>query len=114
MANINGRPFSDVLAEIQNGELLAELTQAVYAMVGKVMEVRKPGKMKIVLEFTPTAKGSISISADFDTKEPEHDRPSTTFFVANDGALRRDDPNQPKLPLHAVDLPDNKPIQVEA
>ena len=26
MANINGRPFGDILGEIQNGELLSELT----------------------------------------------------------------------------------------
>lgn len=41
MGNIPGKPFTDVLGEVENGALLAELTEQVYDMIIKVMETRK-------------------------------------------------------------------------
>ena len=114
MANIPGKPFGDVLGEIENGQLLNELTEAVYNMIAAVMDVRKPGTLKLSLKFSPTGKGTVNVDASFDTKEPEHDRPSTTFFVGKDFSLLRTDPSQPRLPLHAVERPDNEPVRVKA
>lgn len=108
----SGKPFSDVLREIENGQLLNELTEATYNMIAAVMDTRKPGKLKVEIKFTPTGKGTVNVDADFDSKEPEHDRPSTTFFVGKDFSLVRSDPNQPRLPLREVDTPDNEPVKV--
>lgn len=113
MGNIPGKPFSDVLGEIENGNLLNELTSKTYDVIAAVMETRKPGSMTVKLKFTPTGKGTVNVDATFDANEPEHDRPTTTFFVAGDLSLQRSDPNQPRLPLREVDLPTNEPVRVE-
>jgi hypothetical protein len=110
--NIPGKPFSDVLGEIENGALLHELTEAVYNVIAAVMDTRKPGRIKLALEFSPTGKGTVNVDAKFDAVEPEHDRPTTTFFVGNDFSLQRNDPRQPRLPLREVGDIDNEPIEV--
>lgn len=112
MANIPGKPFGDVLGEVENGQLLNELTEAVYNIIAAVMETRKPGSLTLKMKFTPTGKGTVNVDAAFDSKEPEHDRPTTTFFVGNDFSLQRNDPSQPRLPLREVATPDNEPVRV--
>lgn len=112
MSNFPGKPFSDTLREIEGGQFLNELTEATYNMIAAVMETRKAGKLKVEIKFTPTGKGTVNVDADFEAKEPEHDRPSTTFFVGKDFSLVRSDPNQPRLPLREVDTPDNEPVKV--
>jgi hypothetical protein len=77
-----------------------------------VRETRKPGALKLAIKFTPTGRGSIELDAKFDAIEPEHDRPTTTFFLSPDGTLLRNDPNQPRLPLREVETPANDPVRV--
>jgi len=98
----NGKPFSDLQGEIENGRFLNDLTEQTYALVASVMETRKVGKMTITLDFHPTGKGTVNIDAEYKIKEPEHDRPTTTFFVGSDLSLQRNDPSQPRLPLREV------------
>mgnify|MGYP000906929992 FL=1 len=99
---IDGKPFTDFLREVEDGYLNRDLTNEINKVIAAVRETRKAGKLKLVLEFTPTGKGAISVDADYDATVPEHDRPSTTFFTDSDGQLVRDDPRQPKLPLREV------------
>lgn len=108
----NGKPFTDVLGEIEGGGFLAELTAAQHAVMKAVMDTRKAGKLKIALSYTPTGKGTVRVDADFAASEPEHDRPATMFFVDADGQLVREDPRQPKLPLQAVPDDRSDPIKV--
>lgn len=110
----NGKPFTDVLGEIEGGQFLAELTEEVYKIVAAVMETRKPGRLKIALTITPTGKGTVNLDAAFDSKEPEHDRATTTFFVGPGNVLQRNDPAQPRLPLREVARPDNEPVKVKS
>lgn len=112
MGNIPGKPFSDVLGEIENGTLLNELTEAVYNVIAAVMETRKPGALALKMKFTPTGKGTVNVDASYDANEPEHDRPTTTFFVGRDFSLQRNDPAQPRLPLREVEAPSNEPVRV--
>lgn len=106
-SNIPGRPFTDILGEIESGNMLHDLTEATYNMTAAVVDTRKRGKLKLEIDFLPTGKGTVAISAKLVSKEPEHDRPSTTFFVANDLSLHRDDPNQERLPLREVSISTN-------
>lgn len=99
---IEGRPLTDVLGELENGYLLKELTSKMYEIVRAVREVRKPGALTLKLKITPTGRGSVELDAKLDANIPEHDRPTTTFFMADDGTLLRNDPNQPRLPLREV------------
>lgn len=112
MSNIKGKPFTDVLGEIENGKFLRDVTEATYNVVGAVMETRKPGKITLTIDVKPTGKGTVAIDANCLTKEPEHDRPATTFFVGQDLSLQRQDPNQPRLPLREVETADDKPLRV--
>ena len=107
------KPFTDILGEVESGRFLKEMTEAYYNVVAAVMETRKVGKLTLVLSFAPTGKGTVNIDADFKSVEPEHDRPTTTFFVMGDLTLSRRDPNQPDLPLAAVpDDRDAEPVRV--
>jgi len=112
MSNIDGKPFTDVLGEIENGELLADMTKALYEVVRAVRETRKPGGIKLAVKITPTGKGGVTIDAKYEPVVPEHDRPSTVFFLSPDGTLLRNDPDQPQLPLRKVADADNDPIRV--
>lgn len=100
--HIEGRPFTDVLGELENGYLLKEITAKVYEIVRAVRETRKPGSLKLAIKITPTGRGSVELDAKIDGAVPEHDRPTTTFFMSPDGTLLRNDPNQPRLPLREV------------
>lgn len=102
MNQIEGKPFTDVLGEIENGYFLKELTAKLYDVVRAVQDTHKIGGMKLAIKLTPTGRGSIEIDAKFDAVIPEHGRPSTTFFVTPDGTMMRNDPNQPRLPLREV------------
>lgn len=99
---IDGRPITDVLGEINGGEFVAELTSALYDVVRATRDTMKPGALKIGLKITPTGRGSVTIDAKLDATIPEHVRPATTFFVNDDGTLLRDDPRQERLPLREV------------
>jgi hypothetical protein len=100
--DIDGKPFTDLLGEIEGGRLLRDLTKAAYEVTRAAMEVRKAGSIKLSITITPTGRGATEIDAKIDVKIPEHERPSTTFFVTPDGTLLRDDPQQQKLPLREV------------
>lgn len=99
---IEGRPFTDVLGELENGYLLKEITSKVYEIVRAVRETRKPGALKLAVKISPTGRGSVELDAKVDATIPDHDRPTTTFFMSPDGTLLRNDPNQPRLPLREV------------
>ena len=111
MGNIPGKPFTDVLGEVEHGRLHEELTEAVYNIIAAVMETRKAGKLKLSMAFAPTGKGTVTVASDFVATIPEHDREVTTFFVGNDFSLQRHDPDQPRLPLREVEMPNNQPIK---
>ncbi len=111
--SIKGKPFTDLLGEVESGALLQELTEATYDIICAVMETRKAGKLKLTMSFAPTGKGTVNIACDYDAVEPEHDRPTSTFFVGRDYSLHRHDPDQPRLPLRDVSEPTNAPIEVK-
>lgn len=109
---IDGKPFTDTLGELEQGQVLRDLTARQREIVEAVLETVKKGSLTITLEYTPTGRGSVEIDVKIKPNVPEHGRPSTTFFATPDNTLVRDDPKQPKLPLHRVDTPSNDPIHV--
>jgi hypothetical protein len=114
MVNIPGKPFTDVLGEMENGQLLYDLTEALYNTMAAVMDTRKAGGISLNITITPTGKGTVNVTGTFKSKEPEHTRSATTFFVGKDFSLQRGDPNQHKLPLREVETPSNEPVDVDA
>lgn len=101
MTEIEGKPFTDILGELEGGDVLREMTDKLYDVGRAVRDTRKEGTIKLTVKLTPTGKSFI-VDAKIETKVPEHDRPSTTFFMTPEGTLMRNDPNQPRLPLREV------------
>lgn len=112
MTDIEGKPFTDIIGELDNGRVLRELTEACYETIKAVMDTRKPGAIALTVAFNPSGIASIQAAAKIAKKVPEHDKNMTTFFVTRDFTLKRDDPDQHKLPLRAVREADNEPIKV--
>jgi hypothetical protein len=99
MANIEQKQFTDVLSELDRGEVVAELTKQLYAVVEGIKETHKPGSVGVTLGLSMTGRGSLTVVAKVSSKVPEVPPDPTTFFVDEDGTLMRDDPKQPRLPL---------------
>lgn len=99
----NGKPATDTLRELENGEVVCDLTAQIQKVTAAAIETRKAGSITLTLKIAPTGRGNITVDAQIASKIPEHDRPSTGFFTTPDGQLIRDDPNQPKLPLRSVE-----------
>jgi predicted RNA-binding protein with EMAP domain len=108
----NIKAFAETLDELERGQLVRDLNEAVYNITHAVMETRKAGGLKLSLKFTPTGRGTVVVTADYDANIPEHDREVTTFFVTPGGGLVRDDPNQPNLPLGKVPDDRQAPLRV--
>lgn len=100
------KPITDLLRETEGGDLVAEMTEKYYEIVEAAAATRKKGTLTIKIEFTPTGRAGMEVKADFDAKVPQHDRPSTSFFMLQDNTLSRKDPNQPDLPLRSADYGD--------
>lgn len=98
---IEGKPFTDVIGELEGGDLLRQLTEKLYEVSRAVRETRKEGGIALAVKISPTGRSFI-VDAKITAKVPEHDRPSTTFFMTDEGTLMRNDPNQPRLPLREV------------
>lgn len=107
---IDGRPFTDIIGEIEDGQLLRDLTDASYRVAEAAMETRKAGSITITIKYTPAGR-SVLIDADVKENVPKHSRPTTTFFVGDDGELMRNDPTQPRLPLRSVDDGADRPLR---
>lgn len=99
--DIEGKPFTDVIGELEGGDVLRELTAKLYEVGRAVRDTRKDGSLTLNVKVSPTGK-SFLVDAKIVAKVPEHDRPSTTFFMTPEGTLMRNDPNQPRLPLREV------------
>jgi hypothetical protein len=110
---IDGKPFSDVLGEIEGGQFLRDITAELRRVTNAVSETRKPGSLKLAFKITPTGRASVEIDAKFDAAIPEHDRPATVFFVTPEGTLMRNDPAQPQLPLRTVPRDQDAPRTVQ-
>lgn len=99
----NGKPATDTLRELENGQVVTDLTAAIQAVTDAAIETRKAGTITLTLKISPTGRGNVTVDAALAQKIPEHDRPGTTFFTTPDGQLVREDPSQPKLPLRSVE-----------
>lgn len=112
MRKNQGKPFTDTLGEVENGALLEDLTKKLQELTRAVIDTGKPGTIKVSLTLDRAGRRSVSIDGKIDVKIPEHTRPSSTFFLDEQGTLLRNDPNQPALPgLREVDLGDDRPLR---
>lgn len=102
--------LTEVLAELEDGRLLAEANRKLAELTAAVVETHKAGTLKLALKLTPTGKSTVVISHELAAKVPEQ-RYATTFFVGDAGDLQRNDPNQPKLDLREPSEPARGPLR---
>ncbi len=107
MARVQKR-FTETLADIRNGDVIADLTDQLRELVLRVRETGRPGSMTLTLKVKNASKGAGSalvIEDDIKTKLPTAEKGSTFLFAAEDGQLQRNDPRQPRLA--ELDRPSN-------
>lgn len=101
------RSATAILAEIRDGKLLVELSEAIKTAVAAVGDIGKPATLRLELTIAPLRKGAehlveapLLVSGEIVSKLPKHDPEATLFFNGRDGNLTQSPPDrQPGLPL---------------
>lgn len=102
------RAIFDTLREIRAGALLDEASSALAEVVLAVQTTGKGGKVSIVVDLKPPARGSsrtIVVDAEVVKKVPVPDREVSVFFPTADGSLTKTDPAQMPLELKLAQRP---------
>jgi hypothetical protein len=111
---VEPNPFNQVLLDIRQGSLHAELSEHLQELVATVAEREKPGTLTLTLKVSPAGRKTqqYEIADDVTVRPPKPERGSSLFF-ALDGNLSRSDPRQPELPLREVPAPPSEVQEVE-
>lgn len=104
------RSFFDTLRDLRGGRTLEELTDKLTEVVQAVTANGGTGEVKLTLKVKPPRRAGstaqyLTIEDEVTFKLPQPDRGDTVFFPLADGSLSRQDPNQGRLDLRAVDEP---------
>jgi hypothetical protein len=102
------RPAAAVLQEIGGGKLHTRISEQLAELTAAVIDTGKKGELTLKLTVAPIKAGNTStliVTGSSTVKKPagDADSPSSVFFPDRAGNLRRDDPNQPTLPLRQVE-----------
>ena len=106
------RSFSQFLAEIEDGQLHHELTEALGDLVRVLMEHRPAkgtGRVKGTLNLSLTLtvdRNVCEVAGDFKVAKPRAPRGRSIFWPTDDGRLSRYDPRQQTM--HFRDVNDAK------
>ncbi len=98
------RPFTDVIRDINGGKFSEELSDSLSDWVAACLATGKPGTMTLTLKLKPGKGGSTVLTVELEckVKEPDFERPSTFFFIANGNTLVTENPEQKKLPFKEI------------
>lgn len=99
--------FETVVDDLNNGQALQDLSEALTEVVKAVRTAGKVGEIIYKIKVKPASKGevrTILIEDSIQLKTPHADRPASIFFVSKDNRLMRNDPNQTELPLKVVEM----------
>lgn len=107
-----GRPFPAVLRDMNAGQTLEELTDALAHLVGQVTTTHCTGVLTLSLKVKPNGDHSVIITPEIKVKEPVARRADSVFFVQGSGELMRNDPRQTEMNLpKAVTTHDGKQLE---
>lgn len=98
------RPFAAVLQEVDGGKAHAVLSTMLDELVKAVDATGKKGKLDVSIGVAPVKAGNTTnliVSVSPKLSAPADVEKSSVFFHKG-GALTREDPNQPMLPLRSV------------
>lgn len=102
------KPFAATLQEIAAGSFHTRLGEQLQDLVTAVTDTGKKGTLTVQLTVAPIKPGNTTnlvVTGTVAVKAPksDDDSPSSVFFHDADGNLTRNDPNQPMLPLRALE-----------
>lgn len=86
----------DVLGQLNEGNTLQDLENALKQVAQDVQLVRKAGSVTLTIAVEPSGKRDdiIFLTDKLSVKRPESNRESSIWFVGEDGELERQDPRQ--------------------
>jgi hypothetical protein len=95
--------FMDFLREHRAGATHAELTEALQALTGAVVEERKGGKLTLTITVKPLAKGDgLEVSCDVKLAAPAPVPGVSIFYPTPGNDLVRQDPRQQAMDLKEI------------
>ena len=96
----------ELVKSLNRGDVAFEMSQKLAEVVRSVMELGKPGALKLSLKISPNremGKSAAVITADVDAVLPKADKKTDVRFATEDGRLIKDDPDQLKLPMAGME-----------
>jgi hypothetical protein len=101
------RLFTDIIAELARGEVVADLSGDLNDLVAAVKLTGKKGSLTFTLDVKELSAedGTVGITAKIKVTLPKAGRGESLFFVTEDHNLSRRDPRQAELGLHEVGKP---------
>lgn len=103
----NVRSFGTFIAEVEDGELHADLSRQLQTLIAELHEGRAVGQARATGKLTVTfdfilADGVVEVRADIVSKTPKRPRGRSIFWVTPENNLSRRNPRQPDLPFRDV------------
>jgi len=94
------RPFDEVIRQINNGQLVEEITNEMTEVIAAVRATGKKGTITVTLALHPRGPNNeqMEVRPSIKGAAPELGRPISLFYVNDDDGLQRDDPLQNPLP----------------
>lgn len=90
------RDFTVTVADLDDGEVLAQLTTELCDLIKAVTKTNKVGTLTLRLKVKPDGR-KVEVTADVSSKQPRPATGTSLFFADDDGNLHREDPKQPAL-----------------
>lgn len=101
------RPFVEALKLYQNGDVLAEASDELKAVVQAVRENGGKGELKVTISVAGQGK-AVAIKVDVSAKKPKNPRPASKLFADENGRLGQHDPDQYQMD-EVLDAAEGKP-----
>ena len=92
------RDFLSMLSDLSDGDIVAQLDEALEKVAGAAMATKKSGGISLALKVKPEG-GVAVVTAQVKTTVPQAATLSTIFYTDDEGHLFREDPRQQVLPL---------------
>jgi hypothetical protein len=103
--------FSELVEEIDSGQLNTELTQQMRGLVQSLNDRAQQtggvakGELSVKFKLAATSNGRVEIACEATVKRPGPPKVTETRWIGERGGLVASDPRQEKLPLRAVHAP---------
>lgn len=101
------KPFTIILAELNDGSTAAALTADLEELLGAVQRSGRAGSLTLKIKVVPTKAQSgaidkVNLTAERKLELPKPEAPIDFFWLTDDGQLSRNHPRQQSLELRDV------------